>query len=357
MEKNRKFRSSPCMVEPNYMMLPVNKVSTIEEFNEIYFYWKRMEKKGLVRWGIKRTQSGGISLKGFKPNVYEVTTNANLGCELVVIAIDEEFQPANYRVQYTSARSEWHLCGTRAYDYFVQELKRDGIDIKDYFRDDGIEFKKKIEKPIIDVANIAFLDLTFENVHHLDIRASYPAGMAEFIPEWRPAIERLYYSRNSRPINKDILNMACGYFQSPKGRVKNRLAHVSEYAIRRNNQKVRDMANWLRANGRTVIMFNTDGIWFAGEPTGLNSTKLGEWREDHKNCKFRAKSKGAYEYIEDGVYTPVVRGLTKLDRVKNRADWQWGDIYSDNAEPVQLEFSREKGIHFSEDGVKFKQWR
>ena len=56
---------------------------------------------------------------------------------------------------------------------------------------------------------------------------------------------------------------------------------------------------------------------------------LGGWKNDHTNCtKFRMKNNVTYEFIEDGVYTAVMSGLTSLDLIKpDRTEWQWGDIY------------------------------
>ena len=120
-------------------------------------------------------------------------------------------------------------------------------------------------------------------------------------------------------ITQAILNLTCGYFQSLKdNRIKAKLAHISRYAIARNNQKIDEMVQWLKANDRIPVLINTDGIWFIGAPTNLSSKLLGEFEEDHKNCTLRIKSSGAYEYIEDGKYHPVLRGKTKLDRIKPR---------------------------------------
>ena len=132
-------------------------------------------------------------------------------------------------------------------------------------------------------------------------------------------------------------------------RIKAKLAHISRYAIARNNQKIDAMVEWLKANDRIPVLINTDGIWFIGAPTNLSSKLLGEFEEDHKNCTLRIKSSGAYEYIEDGKYHPVLRGKTKLDRIKPRDMWQWGDIYQEDAQPIMLTFNKNKGIVEVED--------
>ena len=67
---------------------------------------------------------------------------------------------------------------------------------------------------------------------------------------------------------------------------------------------------------------------------------------DHIYCQFRLKSKGAYEYIDgDGHYQPVVRGYTKLDQIKDRSEWHWGDIYQ--ADVVKFSIN-EWGIEYHE---------
>lgn len=349
------IKSAPATLRVNYNLLPVTRVNTVEEFNTVSSYWRERERRGLITRGIARTPSGGISVVNLVLPSYDVFPDANNGCELLVLALNEDDTPAFYRVQYRAYKKELDekgrdiiLSGHQGYLNLREELRKDGQRIEDWFIDDGEEVKKLIQKPLIYLFHEElFADLTFDNAHHLDINSSYPAGMAEFIPEWRPTIERLYEERNKNKYyslrNKSILVNAIGWFQSLKW-FKARLAHVSEYAIRRNNEKVIEMANWLESTGRTILCYNIDGIWFQGESTRIKSSKLGEFNEDHTNCRIRFKSKGCYEYIEDGVYHPVVRGRTRLDETKSRESWQWGDIYQEDAEIIQYYFDYEEGI-------------
>jgi hypothetical protein len=101
----------------------------------------------------------------------------------------------------------------------------------------------------------------------------------------------------------------------------------------------------LRQAGRQILAYNTDGIWYAGEEYHGEGEgpELGQWGHDHRNCKIRFKSAGAYEFIEDGKYYPVIRGLTLLDKVKDRdTEWQWGDIF--NAPEYGYYFDEDKGV-------------
>lgn len=338
-------------LRPNYKMIPITYTNNVDEFNEVYMKLKDLEKKGKISYGIARTQSKGIKIdREFSfLNKYDVTTNANLGCELLVLA-----QGGMFRLQYRATKSQGNIIkGYDAFKRFRSELAKRGIRIEDYYIDNGSEVKATIEKPMIAIAEEPFKDLIFENVHHVDIHSSYPSGMAEFIPEWKPTIEYLYKTRKECPENKAVLNYACGYFQS-EGLFKAKLAHVSKYAIARNNEKIRNMAKWLEKTGRTVLLYNTDGIWFSGKSTGLKSKELGEFEEDHTNCKFRVKTKGAYEFIENGKYTAVVRGLTKYDKIVPREKWQWGDIYREDATPIELMFDRQDGINKREVDVIYE---
>ena len=88
-------------------------------------------------------------------------------------------------------------------------------------------------------------------------------------------------------------------------------------------------------NGRHLILTNVDGIWYTGDiyHGDGEGDKLGQWSNDHMNCTCRAKSAGAYEYIENGEYHAVVRGSTNLDKIKPRDQWVWGDIYNEDAVP------------------------
>ena len=98
----------------------------------------------------------------------------------------------------------------------------------------------------------------------------------------------------------------------------------------------------MKKKGRIVLSFNTDGIWYKGPVFHWEGEgeSLGEWHNDHICCKFRAKSAGSYEFIENGVYHAVVRGIS--NDIKD--DWEWGAIYEKKAEPQLFTFTEEGGI-------------
>ena len=136
--------------------------------------------------------------------------------------------------------------------------------------------------------------------------------------------------RKTDPKRKLALNSFIGCRQSPHEPWHRRWTKLASDAIEDNNRRIREMDARLLANGDQVLGHNTDGIWYTGpiyhgEGEG---PELCQWRNDHINCRFRAKSNGAYEFIEDGKYYPVIRGHTNLDRSKpDRNTWSWGDIF------------------------------
>ena len=129
------------------------------------------------------------------------------------------------------------------------------------------------------------------------------------------------------------LDASIGFFQSKYCDLNGYrycLANLSRDAINDNNARIRQVERELIESGRTPLLYNTDGIWYQGEPleSGRDHGKgIGMWENDHKDCVIRIKSRGCYEYMEMGKYHPVVRGTTLLDRVKCRDQWSWGDIY------------------------------
>src|SRR5699024_9571684 len=110
---------------------PVTTTSSVDEFNEVYLYWKKKEEKGEIEYGIPRTKSEGISIKNLRLPRYEVKSDKNLGAELVVLALDGN-KPAFYRLQYRSSAKDNSISGRQAYQLFSKELAKDGINIEDY---------------------------------------------------------------------------------------------------------------------------------------------------------------------------------------------------------------------------------
>ena len=182
---------------------------------------------------------------------------------------------------------------------------------------------------LIRLNNPIYADKIFKNAHHIDFHSSFPSGLVNTHSEFKPVIEKLYNGRKRHPEYKYILNSTIGYMQSIPC-CKAAWAQLSRDAINDNNKRIDELAEKLIKSGRTILAFNTDGIWYTGdiyhdENEGNN---ICQWHNDHKDCIIRFKSAGAYEFIENDIYTPVIRGRTLLDNIKDRSQWTWGDIFN-----------------------------
>ena len=67
---------------------------------------------------------------------------------------------------------------------------------------------------------------------------------------------------------------------------------------------------------------------------------------NHKNCILRFKSDGAYEFIENDKYFPVIRGKTSYEKIVPRDEWVFGDIYKGS----EIKFNFIEGIGVVKNG-------
>lgn len=311
----------------NKNLIPVTSLSFSEEdiklFNSVYrFVIKNIEKR------ITRTASGGICIKeeAIRGNQWDIKATKT------VIELTFKYFSKWYRLQigYKKSDADKKVYGHQAWKIFVSLCKDNHIEIKDYrlsSTEEGLAEKEQIVKPLIDLGESGEIKKVYTNVHHLDYNSSYAYGIVEKVPELEPVIQELYTKRKKNPKYKEVLAILHGYMQSAG--VSYRYSHIARHANKSNRDRVEALADKLRAAGRKIILFNTDGIWYQGDVyhDENEGTALGQWKNDHIDCKFRIKSKGVYEFIEDGVYTPVFRGTSTLERVKPRSTWEWGDIF------------------------------
>lgn len=317
-----KYKAGRLTLKPSFYKIPVTRFNTdnegMNEFNDILHFLQKSDYNKIIR-----TPSGGISQKTIYP-AWDLQ-HSNIVAELTVI---NEF--GMYRFQFRNVKMSNNttgISGAQAFKKFKNVLKKYNIDINTYKITNGKEVKETIEKPYIQLYRESFKDVIFHNCHHIDFHNSYPAGLVNTHPEFKEAIEYCYERRKTNAEYKAILNLSIGYFQQNQ---RPYWAHLSKDAIHDNNIRLKELSDRLIANGNTVLLYNTDGIWYTGEiyHGAGEGDKLGQWHNDHINTIWRAKSAGAYEFIEDGVYHPVLRGRTLLDDVKPRTEWSWGDIYN-----------------------------
>lgn len=338
----------PLNVAPNFAKIPANAIGAnekaAEDFNKI-FHWLKEQN-----WNkITRTPSGGISInrRNLKFPMWDVivpTEKENLTPEITICG-----DGIMTRIQFRNITNK--ISGTKAFKTFRKILNKHDIEIDDYIIENGEGVKKTMPAPLIACLAEELIGETLYDVHHIDFHSSHMAGLANTHPEFRPAIEEVYNNRKTGTEDRNqkykaILNCSWGYMQSIKYGRKGEWAHLSKDALIDNNNRVLDIRERIEEAGGLPLLFNTDGIWYmADEPYhGEGEGKaLGEWENDHVNCQFRMKSKGCYEFIEDGQYHPVIRGQTSLDKIKPRTEWNWGDIYQ-SSHIIHFYWNDEEGI-------------
>lgn len=334
-------------IEINQYKIPVTQVNR-QEYNNIVTTLNDLYNRNEIDKGFIHTPSGGISIDAdnlrHNINCYEIRSSKS-SHEIICVNGDGLFR-AQYYHGANDIQEKRKISGTQAIKRFEKELKKDGINLKDYYIENGKEVKATIPKPKIALADPRFKDRTFEGCHHIDLNSAYPYVMTLMYPEWATTINRLYEKRKKNNTYKCILNYSYGYFQSKYFGYK--LANVSKKCIEWVRDKLDELTKFLEDNGCVVLAWNTDGIWYQGKRfMQFDDHTLGGIKTDYTNCKIRFKSKGAYEFYGIDTethqfgYHPVVRGLTTLDLIKPREKWVWGDVM--NCTGLKLE-ETETGI-------------
>lgn len=330
-------------LKPNYKYIPVTVTHNFEEWNEVYLKLR----KNKTYHKIQRTSSGAIPIGVGRLRLpcWDLQFTKSVA-ELTVLDFS-----GMYRLQFRSVIGDTEddnsktIYGSQAFKRFKDKCKEMNVDLEKYkiSREDGLKVKATIEKPLICYRrNIS--NLVFTNAHHVDFHSSYPAGASNKYPELKPVFEWFYKGRKKAKIYKAVMNFTIGFMQSAL--VGYAFSEISRAAISDNNSRVLSLAAEMEEAGRIILLFNTDGFWYTGDiyHGEGEGDEMGQWSNDHINCTFRAKSPGVYEYMEDGKYTPVVRGKTKLDLIKTRDKWEWGDIYACGGVVIKYKFEEDRGF-------------
>lgn len=235
-----------------------------------------------------------------------------------------------------------------------------GIDLTKYTCDSeqGLEYKKQIESPHIQVMMPIMLGKTVNHVYHMDFKSSYASRICEKYPELLPLYESLFKQRKDNDgYYKHVLTNSIGCFQSEycpdyndrRHSIKYQFALLSKTAVNGTREKVEYYLKQLNKKGFIPLLTNTDGIWYYS-PTGkpyhdkYEGDDLGKWENDHKDCKFLMTSTGTYQYVENGICKSVVRGKCNLDTIEpDRNKWEFG-IINRLKQLYTYKFDPEKGV-------------
>lgn len=350
----KKYKKCRWSEAPNKNRIPktVFGPEDIDTFNEIYDFCRENYHK------VNPTLSGGIPYNNKCKHVQRyITVTTAISFELVVCTLG-----GCYRFILMTANKPEENCvsGSEALRILLHMSKKFGVfgtflnNICD--AEEGRRIKNEIESPEITLIRKAYRGKEFENVHHIDFNSSYASRIVEAFPELKEMYEYLYENRKEHNgFYKHILTNSVGAMQSPYcyditeahllKRARYQLAKFAKIAINGNNAKLDEMCFKLEAAGRKPLLLNTDGIWYKGEiyedeNCGPN---LCQYKNDHKNCRLYIKSEGAYQYIENGVVNTVLRGSSKLDKLKpDRSTWKWREI--DEIDNINTYILTENGV-------------
>lgn len=322
--------------------LDLSKPDDITKFNEI-LNWVRENCEEVDHGGKWENIDEEIQKFRNGKNQFIFSNESN---SVWVLYICANYMLYNIALRDVSDDQVKQLRGHQAFIRFINRCKKMNIDLRKYevSREEGLAIKQTIKKPWIGRSHLLEYGETYENVHHIDFHNSYPAGLVNTHPEFEPVVKYFYEGRKKNPEFKAVLNFTVGYMQSPFCGFK--YAILSKDAIDDNLRRLMNLTEQLNYCGRKVLAWNTDGIWYQGEifHGDGEGSDLGQWENDHTNCTFRMKSGGSYEYIENGKYKPVVRGRTKLEETKPRDQWQWGDIFHNDAALIKMYRLEDDGL-------------
>ena len=363
----------------NLMNIPTTwlepKQEDVELFNFLYQSTQSYQD-------LPMTPSGGISKNCLSFRYYQRAIDVQPGSIGLYVVEPDQCYKIVFRRAYSaeSDGDDQALSGGAAFGVFRRRLKKaSGRDLlAENAISDGKKVKQTIQAPDIRMIQ-DYKDVIVKHAFHVDINSAYMAGINKKFGHlgdgvFREVVKDIYDHRHdgtaSTKYNKAIFNCAQGYMQSrwcilpveAEGGKKfgYSLSHFSKAGIEDCKNRLSEIIELYQKLGCKLVGTNTDGAWFsppAQDPLNLERMQslpgygihLGEFRIDHWDCLLRYRSKGAYEYIENEIYHPKVRGRTKLDFIKPRTEWAWGDIYQEDAEPIRYHFDKTFGLELQKE--------
>lgn len=337
--KNFTFKPNKLQIKPVEFSF-----SQAAEFNEIYQY----VKDNFVR--VEPTKSGALPTDKRLHSRYMVI-QSRTKIELTVVCHE-----GCYRFLIGNKRNAIKnpVSGKRALREIYKVAKQFNLDLSKYKVDKttGLELKNEIESPHIEMYGRP--GLVYSNVHHLDLKSSYASRICEVYEEFKPVYDYIFSKRHeANDYYKHVLTNSIGCMQSEycpdyenSGKIAPyQFAGLAKIAVNGTRHLIERYIKILEQNNRKILLTNTDGIWYQGDlfHDENEGSQLGNWENDHKNCMFIMKSKGAYQYVEDNQCHTVVRGTTELDKEKDRDEWEFGEIFN-HVVMEYYEFDEEQGV-------------
>ena len=345
------YKHKEYQLKPNKNKLPINNFSfdQLKEFNDIYQYARANFMK------VKPTRSRGICNK-ISERLHEryFMSVGNQRFELVIICLE-----GCYRFILQNPKQKGNeVSGRKAAAQIYKWADEFGIDFSVFASNSGIEEKKQIESPHIKVMRDIYLNKSYMHVYHMDFKSSYASRICEAYPQLRPMYEVIYKMRKEdNDFYKHVLTNSIGCWQSEycldyETRRKSnpyQFAKLSRIAINGTRAKIEDKLYSLKLRGFVPLLTNTDGIWYYSNHGPYHDkdegTELGQWENDHLDCKFLMTGPGSYQYVENGKCHTVLRGLCDLDATEpDREKWNFGDILKIGS-MLTYKFDEERGVY------------
>ena len=350
-----KYKHTLPTLKPNKKLLKASNMYLndidVEEFNKIYQYCLKHYTM------VPATRSKGLSNKiKYRYKERFTVINGNQAFELIVNCLEGDYR----FVLKNKPGKDNTVKGRKACIELFKVADKYDIDFSKYEQGTK-ELKEEILAPHIQfLLPERFLCKELHDVHHIDLNSAYASKIVEAYPELKEMYDEIYSKRkDNNGFYKHVLTNSIGCFQSEycvdyHSRYKSKpyaFSNLSKIAVNGTREAIEALVIKLKKSGRTPILTNTDGIWYSGKlyHDKNEGTGLSQWKHDHKDCTLLVRSKGAYQYLENGKCKSVVRGTSNLDAIMERDDWKFGDIIN---KPVTVE----KWQFITGEGVK-KVWQ
>ena len=310
-----------------------------DKFNDLYMLLKNSPLRTIIR-----TPSGGIASRfihtagAWDYDIYRDSKGNFKGVRITVIMRKTIFK---FKIGNLRAKDS-KLSGALAFKFFKDECIKNDINLEDYEikdKEEALQIKETIESPIIRCYKQGH---EYNHVYHLDLNAAWPSEVSKVYPEFKNVFTVL------RKRDKLIADIALGYMQSNKFNYK--LANLSKIGVNGCNKRILELASNLAGAGYTVLSINTDGIWYQSKQKDYyhdddEGTELGQWKTDHKDCKWFGWSDGNYYFYEDGKFNCRARGYYTMDKLKpDRSTWTVEDFFEAMLSQKVVWWEEERGI-------------
>lgn len=352
-----KLRWSPVVSlrDLNYIRIPVNQINPFVEFelaNDILEDLKNKYKQG----EFKRTPSGGLAkhVDNIMADQFEITQLSAASIEVLVFDVERGWTRIKFCNNFKTNDGQ-PIVGTKALRRLIELCPdiRDHVCLDEeenhYWRERARDFYQPYDG-FQGVPDSELNGKEFRNVYSLDFHWAFPSALASLIPSTEEKLAELYAQRHTdksgaiKALGVAAIGTMCSPFTTSIGLgAKEALAKLRYDILDTHNRRMRKLINEIERQGGLILNLRTDSIKFAsGKRLMLpfEGDGLGKWSYEFEACRYRQASTGSYEYIDnEGKYHAVVCGLTKLDRVKPREEWEWGDIFHPDTEVLKIYFN------------------